>query len=121
MLEQQPPPAQIIELSDEDLEEIYAWVDQVPQSRPKRNIMRDFSDGNQIAHIIKYYLPHRFKGIVQVHNYVETSNKQVKIENWTQLNQKLLPKLNMHLAQDEIHAVVNCQAMMIESILFKLK
>ena len=54
----------MLDLDDQELEMIYAWVDQVPLTRPKKNIMRDFSDGNQIAHIIKYYLPMKFKGIV---------------------------------------------------------
>ena len=33
------------DLSDEDLAELYRWVDTVKLSRPKRNIARDFSDG----------------------------------------------------------------------------
>lgn len=32
-------------LDDESLQKIYTWVDQIPLSRPKRNITRDFSDG----------------------------------------------------------------------------
>ena len=32
-------------LDDEELQRIYQWVDEVPLSRPKRNIARDFSDG----------------------------------------------------------------------------
>ena len=27
------------------LEEIYTWIDQIPFSRPRKNIARDFSDG----------------------------------------------------------------------------
>ena len=31
---------------DEDvLQDLYAWVDQIPLSRKKQNISRDFSDG----------------------------------------------------------------------------
>ena len=33
------------DLDDETLQTIYTWVDEVPLSRPKRNINRDFSDG----------------------------------------------------------------------------
>jgi len=32
-------------LSEEELTEVYNWVDQVPLSRPKKNITRDFADG----------------------------------------------------------------------------
>jgi hypothetical protein len=32
---------------DEDLQRIYTWVDDIPLSRPKRNITRDFSDGGE--------------------------------------------------------------------------
>jgi hypothetical protein len=27
---------------------IYNWVDEIPLSRPKRNIARDFSDGGKL-------------------------------------------------------------------------
>ena len=34
------------EVLDEDaLQQIYTWIDEVPLSRPKKNIARDFSDG----------------------------------------------------------------------------
>lgn len=32
-------------MSDEDLQRVYSWVDEIPLSRAKRNITRDFSDG----------------------------------------------------------------------------
>ena len=34
-----------MQLSDDELHALYAWVDELPLSRPKRNIARDFSDG----------------------------------------------------------------------------
>ena len=60
--------------SDDDLEEVYSWVDDVPLTRRKRNIVRDFSDCSLIAQIIKYHLPEKHKSLVQVHNYVESSS-----------------------------------------------
>lgn len=27
------------------MQQVYAWVDEIPLTRPKRNIARDFSDG----------------------------------------------------------------------------
>jgi hypothetical protein len=32
-------------LDEEALQKVYCWVDEIPLSRPKRNISRDFSDG----------------------------------------------------------------------------
>lgn len=34
-------------LKEQELEEIYNWVDEIPLSRPKRNIARDFSDAGR--------------------------------------------------------------------------
>lgn len=36
-------------LDDEELQAIYTWVDEIPLSRPKRNIARDFADGGASA------------------------------------------------------------------------
>ena len=41
-----------IELDDQLLQDLYAWVDQIPLSRPKRRIERDFSDGGNKNSII---------------------------------------------------------------------
>lgn len=110
-----------MQLTDNQLEMVYSWVDKVPQSRPKKNIMRDFADGSQIAHVIRHYLSGQYKGMVHVHNYVETSSKSVKLENWSMLNQRVLAKLGMNLNKEEMIGVVNCQYLMIETILFKVK
>ena len=65
------------------MQKIYNWVDEIPLSRPKRNIARDFSDGGIIhniffefininlyyivllAEVVKHFIPH----IVDLHNY----------------------------------------------------
>lgn len=33
------------DLTEDQMQAIYNWVDEIPLSRPKRNIARDFSDG----------------------------------------------------------------------------
>ena len=38
-------------MDDEDLQRVYQWVDEIPLSRPKRNIARDFADGVLVAHV----------------------------------------------------------------------
>ena len=35
------------EIDDAVLQELYSWVDQIPLSRPKKNLTRDFSDGGK--------------------------------------------------------------------------
>ena len=30
-----------------DIDELYAWIDTIPLSRPKKNISRDFADGGK--------------------------------------------------------------------------
>lgn len=35
------------ELDEHVLEELYTWIDEIPLSRPKRELKRDFSDGGQ--------------------------------------------------------------------------
>ena len=43
-------------LDEAVLEELYAWVDSIPLSRPKKNITRDFSDGG--IHCLSFFLLH---------------------------------------------------------------
>ena len=37
----------VMDVREEDLQELYLWVDSIPLSRPKKNIARDFSDGGE--------------------------------------------------------------------------
>jgi hypothetical protein len=62
-----------IELDDQLLQDLYAWIDQIPLSRPKKRIEKDFADGGRypiiidikfiwiplvmVAELIKYYFP----------------------------------------------------------------
>ena len=52
-------------LTDEQLRALYAWIDAIPLSRPKRNIQRDFSDGVMLAEVVAAYFP----ALVELHNY----------------------------------------------------
>lgn len=36
---------EVPQLDEEEMQMIYNWIDEIPLSRPKRNIARDFSDG----------------------------------------------------------------------------
>ena len=39
-------------LNEDELNDIYNWVDTIPLSRPKKNIGRDFADGVLMAEIV---------------------------------------------------------------------
>jgi len=43
-----------IELDDQLLQDLYAWIDQIPLSRPKKRIEKDFADGGWYS--ISFYL-----------------------------------------------------------------
>ncbi len=38
-------------LTENELNEVYNWVDEIPLTRPKKNIARDFSDGCLVAEV----------------------------------------------------------------------
>ena len=102
-------------LDDEELQRIYTWVDEIPLSRPKRNITRDFSDGGEppsqryalgertklINKALMLTLPpssvllaevtrHYFPKLVEMHNYSSANSARQKMYNWATLNQKVL-------------------------------
>ena len=41
----QTMPSEVAEMDEQVLEELYTWIDQIPLSRPKKDLKRDFSDG----------------------------------------------------------------------------
>lgn len=129
-------------LTEEEMQLIYNWVDEIPLSRPKRNIARDFSDGGKcnvtkasipfykphssitsfasvvlVAEIIKHFIPH----IVELHNYSAAHSVSQKTYNWNTLNQKLFKKLGFTLVKKDIEDAVNCVPDTIERILHILQ
>ena len=69
---------------EEELQLLYSWVDEIPLSRPKKNIARDFSDGVMMAEVVKHFFPK----LVDLHNYSSTSSSKQKIYNWNTLDRK---------------------------------
>lgn len=69
-------------LSEEELTEVYNWVDQIPLSRAKKNITRDFADAVLMAEIISHYFPK----LVEQHNYIASTSAATKLSNWNTLN-----------------------------------
>ncbi|KAG7209305.1 hypothetical protein KM043_015416 [Ampulex compressa] len=107
-----------IEAEDgENLDEIYAWIDQITFSKPKKNIARDFSDGVFMAELLKRYYPKH----IDVHNYIPGNSIAKKVDNWAMLNRKVLSKLDMKLEKDVINQLANSQPGIIEKILSDLR
>eukprot|EP01139_Manchomonas_bermudensis_P025139 Amastigsp_a844434_371.p1 type:complete len:233 gc:universal Amastigsp_a844434_371:121-819(+) len=104
-------------LDDNALNELYVWVDEVPLSRPKRNIARDFADGVLYAELVHHYFPK----LVELHNYSAAHATQQKLYNWKTLNQKVLKRLGLRLTQDEINEIVTATPGAVEAALLKLK
>lgn len=109
------------ELSEEELQDLYAWLDRIPLSRPKRHITRDFSDGGRRTETTRAdkqealhacsctLLPfnrlsvepplvmaaevvkHFLPKLVDLHNYTPASSTQQKLTNWDVLNRRGSP------------------------------
>ncbi|XP_041646168.1 sperm flagellar protein 1 [Cheilinus undulatus] len=105
------------ELNEEELQDLYAWIDKIPLSRPKRHITRDFSDGVMAAEVVKHFIPK----IVDLHNYVPANSTQQKISNWNLLNRKVFSKLNFVVQEETVRRIVLNTAGVIEPVLNALR
>ncbi|XP_023392990.1 sperm flagellar protein 1 isoform X4 [Pteropus medius] len=104
-------------VDEEALHQLYLWVDNIPLSRPKRNLSRDFSDGVLVAEVIKFYFPK----MVEMHNYVPANSLQQKLSNWSHLNRKVLNKLNFSVPEDVMRKIAQCAPGVIELVLIPLR
>ena len=105
------------ELNEEELKEVYNWIDEIPLSRPKRNIARDFSDGVMAAELVSFFFPH----LVELHNYYSTNAVDKKKYNWNFLNTKVLKKLDTSISKSEVSDIVGGSNQAIEKFLLVLK
>jgi hypothetical protein len=69
---------------DDELDEVYTWVDGFRLSREKKNISRDFSDGILVGEIVKSVDP----TLIDLKQLVETLNAKTKLGNWETLNSR---------------------------------
>jgi len=104
-------------MDDEDLQRVYQWVDEIPLSRPKRNIARDFADGVLTAEIVAHYFPK----LVELHSYPAANSFAQKMYNWKTLNQKVFKKLGFQLVDHEMEQLSNCAPQAVEKALKKLQ
>ncbi len=72
------------QLTEDELNSVYNWVDEIPLSKPKKNIARDFADGVLCAEIVYHYYPK----LVEIHNYSSAHSTSAKLYNWNTLNRK---------------------------------
>ena len=85
----------VTRINEEEMQEVYNWVDEIPLSRPKKNIARDFSDCGKfeiffilffpivlVAEVVKHFLPN----MIDLHNYSNAHSIQQKTYNWNTLN-----------------------------------
>ncbi|CAD8140877.1 unnamed protein product [Paramecium octaurelia] len=100
-------------LKEEELNEIYTWVDQIPLTRPKKNIARDFADGILMAEIMHYFLPK----LVDMHNYSQANSVKQKKYNWDTLNTKVFKRIGFTLSKEQVDSVISCQSEAIERVL----
>lgn len=82
-------------MDDLELQNLYVWLDEIPLSRPKKSITRDFSDGGiclesickplvLLAEVVHHFFPR----LVELHNYPPASSGAQKAANWDTLNRK---------------------------------
>ncbi|XP_030628314.1 sperm flagellar protein 1 [Chanos chanos] len=105
------------QLNEEVLQDLYAWIDKIPLSRPKRNITRDFSDGVMTAEVVKHFLPK----LVDLHNYTPANSTPQKLCNWATLNRKVFSKLNFHVPDEILRKIVVSSPGFIEPVLCALR
>ncbi|XP_053477551.1 sperm flagellar protein 1 isoform X4 [Ictalurus furcatus] len=105
------------ELNEEALQDLYAWIDKIKLSRPKRNISRDFSDGVMAAEVVKHFFPK----LVELHNYTPAHSTQQKLTNWNMLNRKVFSKLNFHVPVDTLKKITLSTPGSIEPVLCVLR
>ncbi|KAK6482094.1 sperm flagellar protein 1 isoform X1 [Huso huso] len=105
------------DINQETLQEVYAWIDQIPLSRPKRNIARDFCDGVMAAEVVKYFFPK----LVELHNYIPANSTQQKLSNWGTLNRQVFSKFNFHVPEETVKKIILSTNGVIETVLCTLR
>lgn len=106
-----------IELDDQLLQDLYAWIDQIPLSRPKKRIEKDFSDGVMVAELVKYYFP----SWVDLHNYAPANSTQQKLVNWGLLNRKLFTRFGMNVPETVMRGISLGRQGLVEIFLYNLR
>ena len=75
-------------IREDEIKEVYEWVDTFPLSKIKRNIARDFSDGVLLLEILRAFYP----SSVWLNTIVQANSKRDKTTNWDYLRSELIRK-----------------------------
>ena len=76
------------EFTEQDIREVYEWVDTFNLSKVKRNIARDFSDAVLTLEILHHFYP----DFALLNSIVAAHNRKDKITNWEFLRSFLIRK-----------------------------
>lgn len=106
-----------MDMDEAELQHLYAWIDEIPLSRPKRNIARDFSDGVMVAEMVHHFIPK----LVELHNYSPASSSRQKRDNWNTLNLKVFKKLGLTVPENVVKGVIANRAGVVEVVLSNLR
>eukprot|EP00708_Paratrimastix_pyriformis_P003685 GAFH01002476.1.p1 GENE.GAFH01002476.1~~GAFH01002476.1.p1 ORF type:complete len:335 (-),score=59.26 GAFH01002476.1:160-1131(-) len=105
------------QIDEDTLQRLYQWVDDIPLSRPKKNITRDFSDGVLMAEVAHHFA----KRLVELHNYSAANSYVQKLYNWDTLNQKVFKRIKLNLSRPDIERICQCVPGAIEWILIEFQ
>ena len=105
-------------MTDDQMAEVYTWVDSLTLSRPKRNIADDFSDGVLVVEVVQQAVPTLLN---EGFTIMPTSEAKQKELNWIILNQEVLVKLNVSLTDSKIANIIAQKPLSIEKFLLLLK
>lgn len=100
-------------MTEDDMQRLYQWIDEIPLSRPKRNIGRDFSDGVLAAELVAHFFPK----LVELHNYSAANSVSQKTYNWNTLNQKVFKKMGFQISKGDMEGVCGCTPGVVERVL----
>ncbi|CAD7952429.1 unnamed protein product [Amoebophrya sp. A120] len=116
-----PPSSAVVKAreieSEDEIQRIYNWMDDIELSRPRKNIARDFADGLLVAEVVSQYFPR----LVELHNYSSAHSHAQKSYNWNTLNKKVLRKLGFQLHPGDIDDVIKAVPGAIEKVLVLLQ
>ncbi|XP_041776672.1 sperm flagellar protein 1-like [Anopheles merus] len=105
-----------IQLSTQELIDVYQWVKQFNLSKDIKNINRDLTDGVLVAEILKHLYPK----LVDLHNYTKCYATRNKLDNWQTLNRKVFSRLNIYLDEEMMGDLASGSNGMLEVLLFEL-
>ncbi|XP_049284890.1 sperm flagellar protein 1-like [Anopheles funestus] len=110
------PRKKSIQLSTQELIDVYQWIKKFKLSKEIKNINRDLSDGVLVAEILKHLYPK----IVDLHNYTRCNAVRNKLDNWQTLNRKVFHRLNIYLDDEMITDLASGTNGMLEVLLYEM-